>query len=305
MRTLVTGASGFVGRWLTAELGANGHSVLSLPDPPVLDVADPTGLTRWLADKVDGLDAIVHLAGIAFAPEAQRDPGEAFRVNVGGTQSLFEALRALGATPVVLVAGSSEAYGDPDPKDLPLGEAAPLAARRPYGLSKLAQEAVALEAAARYGFRVVVTRAFNHTGPRQRPVFVVPALAQRVLAVKRGEADAIPAGNLDVRRDLSDVRDVVRAYRLLVEAAAGTRLSPPVVVNVGSGTATSIRGVVEALCRLAGVEAEVRVDPSLVRPHDPPEIRADISLLTKLTGWRPEIGLETTLADILADTDRA
>lgn len=301
MRVFVTGAIGFVGGWLQAELREAGHAVVPAPGPEELDITDRAGLVRWF-DAGQPPDAVVHLAGMAFPPDARAEPAEAFRVNVAGTAALFEALRALGLTPPVLVTGSSEVYGAPRPEDLPLSEVSPVAPRQPYAVSKLAQEAVAVEAGMRYGFPVVVTRSFNHTGPGQRPVFVVPALALRVLAVGRREADAVTAGNVDVRRDFSDVRDVVRAYRLLLERAAsvGTGMTPE-VVNVGSGVAVSIRELIERLCAIAGVDPTLRIDRALVRADDPREIRADVSRLQALVAWRREFSLHTTLADVLSD----
>ena len=154
----------------------------------------------------------------------------------------------------------------------------------------MAQEGVAAEAAARYGFSVVVTRSFNHTGPGQRPVFVVPAMAQRVMAMKRGQATSIPAGNVAVRRDLTDVRDVVAAYRLLVEAATrGTLADRFTVVNVASGEAVTVRSVIERLCALAGVTPVIKIDQSLIRANDPIEIRGDTTLIRQLVGWE-ELG---------------
>jgi GDP-4-dehydro-6-deoxy-D-mannose reductase len=228
-------------------------------------------------------------------------PAEAFRVNLGGTVALFEALREIGIRPPVVVSGSADVYGSPRSRDLPLREAAPMAPTGPYALSKVAQEGAAVEAAARHGFTVVVTRSFNHTGPGQRPVFVVPAMALRVSALKRGEAKAIPVGNVDVRRDLSDVRDVVVAYRLLAEwAAGGNADGQATIVNVASGQAVSIRSVIERLCSLAGVEPVLETDRSLVRDADPAEIRGDATLIERLVGWRPIIPLERTLSDVLA-----
>lgn len=301
MRVFVTGAGGFVGRWLEKELRGHGHEVVGAPGPDVLDIADRSGLVRWL-DHPDGRpDAVIHLAGMAFAPDAGHDPAEAFRVNVGGTVAIFEALREIGIRPPVLVSGSADAYGTPRLEDLPLREDAPLAPTGPYSLSKVAQEGAAAEASARYGFPVVVTRSFNHTGPGQRPVFVVPAMAQRVMAVKRGQAASIPAGNVDVRRDLTDVRDVVVAYRLLLEAAARGALDDRCsIVNVASGEAVAIRSVIECLCALAGVAPVIEINESLVRADDPVEIRGDSALIRQLVGWQPRIPLEQTLIDVLA-----
>ncbi|MGA3029977.1 MAG: GDP-mannose 4,6-dehydratase [Candidatus Limnocylindrales bacterium] len=301
MRVFVTGAIGFVGQWLEKELRGSGHEVVAAPGPDVLDIADKAGLVRWL-DQPSGVpDAVIHLAGMAFAPDAFVDPREAFRVNVGGTVALFEALREIGIRPPVLVTCSADAYGAPRPEDLPLREDAPLAPNNAYGLSKVAQEGAAAEASARYGFPVIVTRAFNHTGPGQRPVFVVPAMAQRVMAMKRGQATSIPAGNLDVGRDLTDVRDVVVAYRLLVQASAKGELGDRfTVVNVASGEVVTVRSLILRLCALAGVTPAIEIDPSLVRTDDPPEIRGDSALIRQLVGWEPCIPLERTLADVLA-----
>jgi GDP-4-dehydro-6-deoxy-D-mannose reductase len=301
MRVYVTGASGFVGGWMVPELRTAGHEVIPAPGPDELDITDRDGLMRWLS-SAGSPDGVVHLAGMAFAPDAAASPAEAFRVNVAGTVCLFESLRALRVRPCVVVSGSSDVYGNPRPADLPLTERAPLAPLLPYAVSKAAQEAVAVEAAVRHGFPVVVTRSFNHAGPGQQPVFVVAAMARRVLALHRETARSIPAGNVDVRRDLSDVRDVARAYRLLLEALAGDRVGQvPAIVNVASGKSVTIRWVIERLCDLAGVEPRIDLDPSLVRPNDPVELRGDASLLGGLTGWSPSIPLERTLADVLAD----
>lgn len=302
MRVFVTGANGFVGQWLEKELRCHGHEVVGAPGPDVLDIADRSGLVRWLDHPGGPPDALIHLAGMAFAPDAGHDPAEAFRVNVGGTVALFEALRELGIRPPVLVSGSADVYGTPRPEDLPLREDAPSAPNSPYALSKVAQEGAAAEASARYGFPVVATRSFNHTGPGQRPVFVVPAMAQRVMAVKTGQATSIPAGNIDVRRDLTDVRDVVVAYRLLIESAAAGKLADLfTVVNVASGAAVTVRDIIERLCALAGVALVIEIDGSLVRPNDPHEIRGDATLLRDLVGWQPRIPLQQTLTDVLAE----
>jgi GDP-4-dehydro-6-deoxy-D-mannose reductase len=191
-------------------------------------------------------------------------------------------------------------YGQP--RSLPIREDAPLLAERAYGRSKIAQEEAVFSGArgGAVGRRVVVVRAFNHVGPGQREEFAAPSFAKRVLAVKRGEATDIRVGNVDVRRDFTDVRDVVHAYRLLLEALVRgeIRYSPP-VVNVGSGRSVAIREVIEILCHLAGVSPTLRADPELIRPGEPPEIRADVSRVRGLVGWSPRLPLERSLADLL------
>jgi GDP-4-dehydro-6-deoxy-D-mannose reductase len=175
---------------------------------------------------------------------------------------------------------------------------------QPYGLSKLAQERAALEIGAANNIPLVVVRAFNHTGPGQRPEFVVPALAARIVSARESGKWTIRAGNVDVRRDISDVRDVVRAYRLLLEALGRSQLPPgPRIYNVASGRAVAIRELVHMLAVLAGIEVEINLDPALVRSDDPPEIRGDATLLKELTGWRPEIPLAQTISDLLTEAE--
>lgn len=298
MRVLVTGANGFVGRWLTSDLEQAGHEVV--PFAPDRDVRDAAALLAAVADARP--DAVAHLAAVAFAPDAAAAAETAFDVAVLGTINVIEAIHRQPEPPALLVSGSSEVYGTPEPNELPLTESASLRPSTPYALSKAAQEAVALAYAARHSLRAVVTRSFNHTGPGQRHEFVVPALARRVLEVARGRAAEVPVGNLDVRRDIADVRDVARAYRLLLEWAVEKGPGPgEAVVNVSSGRSVSIRQLVEELCRLAGVDPRLHIDPDLVRPNEAPEIRGDHSLLSQITGWQPAWTLDQTLASVWSE----
>jgi GDP-4-dehydro-6-deoxy-D-mannose reductase len=296
LRVLVTGAHGFVGRWLTAELAAAGHEVVAFGHTE-LDVTDRAAVERCLEKTRPS--AIAHLAAVSFAPDAREDPGKALATTVGGTVNLLDPAGRLQHAPAVLVAGSSEVYGAPVADDLPLGEDAPLRPSTPYAWTKISQEGIALALAARHHLPLVATRSFNHLGPGQRPVFVLPALAQRIVAYSAGQAADIPVGNIDVRRDFTDVRDVARAYRLLLEGLTDGRIRPGgLVVNVASGRSVAIRELLEHLWALAGVNAPLRVDPALVRPNDPAEIRGIATLLRELTGWEPLVPLETTLADV-------
>jgi GDP-4-dehydro-6-deoxy-D-mannose reductase len=223
-------------------------------------------------------------------------------ITVEGTARLLDALAASRARTGVLVAGSAEVYGNPTPADLPLRETSPIRGTSPYALSKIAQERISLAAASSSGSPVVVARSFNHTGPGQRQEFVAPALAERVLAVRDGRASAVVAGNLSVRRDIGDVRDVVRAYRLLLEGIVEQRIGRGgLVLNVATGRAVSIQSILAMLWELAGLsgEPEVAIDQNLLRPGEPLEIRGDATALRAATGWEPEVSLETTLRDLL------
>ena len=296
MRILVTGATGFVGRWLTEELRAAGHDPIGAPGIQELDVTDASAVSRFVREVAP--DAIAHLAGMAYARDAAADPEGAMDVNVGGTRAVIEASAGIGPIPI-LVSGSSEVYGSPDPADLPLGEDAPLRPTQPYGRSKLAQEQTAIEMGAAAGIPIVVTRSFNHTGPGQRPEFVAPALATRILRAKAAGDPEVVVGALDVRRDIGDVRDVVRAYRLLLEGLAASTVPAGTVVNVATGRAISIREVFERLREIAEAQVSPRIDPTLLRAGDPPLIVGDPAVLHRLTGWSPQIPIEDTLADLV------
>lgn len=296
MRVAITGSTGFVGRWLDEELRSAGHETIATE--PDFDIRRTDDVRGWLRTTTP--DAIAHLAAVSFGPDARARPEETFDINVGGTIGLLEVARALPSPPVVLIAGSSEVYGAPSLGDLPLDEKATLAPVGPYGVSKAAQEAVGLAWAQRNDLRLVATRSFNHIGPGQRPDFVVPALTSRLLAVRAGSADRVRVGNIHVRRDLTDVRDVVRAYRLLLEGQMEGRLGRPgSVYNVGSGASVEIGDVLSRLAGLVGVEPLIEVDPDLVRATDAPEIRADVSAIEAAVGWRPAIPLDRTLRDIV------
>jgi GDP-4-dehydro-6-deoxy-D-mannose reductase len=196
----------------------------------------------------------------------------------------------------VLVTSSAEVYGAvTEPALLPLDEDSPTAPLTPYAASKLAAEAVVAQAHLGHGQHVVTVRPFNHIGPGQTPNFAVPALAKRIVEADRRGAPTIPVGNLSARRDFTDVRDVVRAYRLLIEFG-----HPGEVYNVCSGRDVSIREIADGLLTLAGTTLEFETDPSLVRPVEVPVLRGDPGRLVDATGWKPEIPLDQTLADVLA-----
>jgi GDP-4-dehydro-6-deoxy-D-mannose reductase len=265
----------------------------------VLDVADVEGMRALVASAAP--EAITHLAGGSITSEADRDPEKALHTHVGGVVAVVEAARLLPTPPAILVVSSAAVYG-PSESGGPLAESSALAPRDSYGLLKLAGESVASAAAARSGMRLAVARPFGHVGPGQAPVSAVGAFARRVAAVRRRETDVVSVGNLDVVRDIGDVRDVVRAYRLIVEGLVSGDIGRPVgVFNVATGNGVSLRKVLDLLCRLAGVAPEIRVDADLVRADDPPRVIGDATKLTQALGWRPQRSLEETLRDVLAE----
>jgi GDP-4-dehydro-6-deoxy-D-mannose reductase len=222
------------------------------------------------------------------------------RVNVLGTAELLASARTLAITPTVLVVSSAEVYGTVSPEQLPLHEDAPTAPVTPYAASKLAAEAVALQAWRGYRQPVIVVRPFNHIGPGQSPNFAVPALAKRIVEARNAGAGSLRVGTLTTRRDFTDVRDVVVAYRLLLQHG-----QPGTVYNVCSGRDVAISEVADELLGLAQAELELVTDPELVRPVDVPVLRGDAGLLQAATGWSPSIPLATTLADVLTSWEEA
>lgn len=298
MRVLITGASGFVGRWLAAELLAAGDEVFGL-DRAGED--GPPGVTSLAADICDAEavaaavrqaapEALYHLAAISSGAAADRE--RVLQVNVGGTRALLAAAGRLGRPVRVFLAGTGYVYGNCDPL-APAAEESPLRPIGFYAQSKWMMERAAQE----YGppVEIVIARAFNHTGPGQRTEFVVPAFASQIAQAERAGSDAvIRVGDLSPLRDFMDVRDVVRAYRLIVEKG-----EPGGVYNVASGTAHSIEEVLDLLRAQARVPVRVLPDPARLRRS---EIRASVGSagkLERLTGWRPTIPLKQTLSDTL------
>ncbi len=291
MRALITGGKGFVGHWLVSHLEAHGDDVAVIDIET--DVADGAAVGRVMADVEP--EAVYHLAAMTHVGESWDDPSRVLKVNVLGTAEVLAAARSHAAEARVLVVSSAEIYGAVTPEQLPLSEDSPAAPASPYAASKLAAEVVALQAWRGYRQPVIVVRPFNHIGPGQSPNFFVPALAQRIVEAQRAGAASLRVGTLTTRRDFTDVRDVVAAYRLLVTGG-----SPGTVYNVCSGRAVAMAEVAQQLLVLAGAELVLETDPKLVRPVDVPVLRGDARRLRDATGWEPRISLSTTLADVLS-----
>ncbi|MDE3085541.1 MAG: GDP-mannose 4,6-dehydratase, partial [Acidobacteriota bacterium] len=282
MRSLVTGGKGFVGTWLTAHLAELGDEVVAIDHE--IDVTDAQAVRSAVLDA--GPEAIYHLAGRTHVGQSWTDPSAVFEVNAVGTLHVLEAARACEPMPRVLLVSSAEVYGMVEESALPVGEDAGLAPVTPYAASKVAAEYLGVQAHLAHGLPVIRVRPFNHVGPGQSTGFVVPSLAERIVEAKRHGVRSLPVGNMTARRDLTDVRDVVRAYRLLVERAPAGE-----VYNVCSGRAVSVESVAHRMLELAQVDLELVTDPALARPVDVPVMCGDPTKLESVTGWGPEVDL--------------
>ena len=291
MRAYLTGGTGFVGAWLLRHLADEGDTAVA-PGPEV----DVTELDLLAADMAAGApDVVYHLAALTHVGRSWSDPAETFRVNAVGTLNVLEAAARLEVPPVVVLVSSAEVYG-PAGDAGALDEEAELRPVTPYAASKVAAEFLGLQAFLGRGLRVVRARPFNHVGPGQGDSFVVSALARRMVEAELSHTAAVRVGNLAASRDFTDVRDVVRAYRLVcLRGVAGE------AYNICSGKAVSIAELAEQMARLLSYEVELVVDPELFRPVEVPVLLGDAGKLKAATGWRSEIELSRTLADVLED----
>ena len=313
MKLLVTGADGFVGRYVLTTLRAAGHEVVACHRTGVALPAWAGGDTiEWrplelgdsasVAGAVHGsFDGVLHLAALSSGGAARRDPGLAWEVNAAGTARVVEALAqgrtANSAGPLVIIVSTGEVYGSAG--RAPIAETAPACPVSPYAASKLGAEEAARETARRTGLRVVIARPFAHTGPGQLADFVAPAFARRLRAARDAGERTVLTGNLDPVRDFLDVRDVARAYVELL--AAGV---PGETYNIASGVGVSLRDLFDRLAALIGTGAEPVPDPALVRTADIPYLVGNAAKLAAATGWSPHFSLDQTLKDLThAETD--
>ena len=313
MRVLVTGVGGFVGAHLVEFLRA------AAPESQVFgivrrgggDALQKQGVTLLQADLEDGPstdaaveearpDRVIHLAGQSSVHRSWEDPGATLRANVHGLLNVLEALRRRSLTPRTLVVGSAEEYGAVQAERLPVVEKTALQPASPYAVSKVAQAYLARQYFLSHGIPVICTRTFHHTGPGRGEVFAESSFARQIAEIEAQRRPAVlSVGNLDAVRDFTDVRDVVRAYWLLLDKGRAGE-----TYNVCSGRGIAIGDVLQLLLDASGAKVEVRRDPERMRPSDIPAIIGSPRKLQVATGWSADIPLRRTLADLLAQWRR-
>lgn len=311
MNVLITGITGFAGSHLAEYIlaehpGARVHGIVrwrSRMDNIAhltgrielheADLKDMVSLKKAL--QIARPDKVFHLAAQSFVPTSWRLPAETFQINSVGQINLFEALLDLKLNPRIQIAGSSEEYGMVYADEVPMKETNPLRPLSPYAVSKVAQDLLGYQYFKSYGLRAIRTRGFNHTGPRRGDVFVTSNFAKQLAQIEKGRREPVlHVGNLDAKRDFTDVRDMVKAYWLATEKGEDGD-----VYNIGTGGTISMHQLLEMLLGLTKVKVEVKVDPDRLRPSDVQILQADPAKFRNQTGWEPAIPFEKTLRDLL------
>ena len=312
MKVLITGITGFAGSHLAEMLLAENvevvgtyrarsrmdtlsQSVISQIKLVECELKD-SGSVKSMLDNIRP-DGIFHLAAQSFVPTSWNAPADTLNNNIIGQLNILEAMKELKLTDTpIQIACSSEEYGMVYEDEVPIKETNPLRPLSPYAVSKVAQDLMGYQYSQSYGLRVIRTRAFNHTGPRRGEIFVTSNFAQQIVRIEKGCQDpVIRVGNLEAKRDFTDVRDTVRAYWLLLQKGeAGD------VYNIATNTTIAIKDLLDMLLGLTDADIKVEVDPARLRPSDVPVLLGDYSKLHGLTGWKPEIPFKQTLDDLLA-----
>lgn len=288
MRALITGAAGFVGKHLRTHLESCGDQVVSC-DTHDFDIRDFPAAKTFFAECRP--DVIYHLAGLAFVPECEDNFSSALEINVNGTENILRAARETCPEARVVLVSSGDLYGKVELDKLPCVETDIPNPINNYSLSKLFAESLAIRAEKIYGQRVVIIRPFNHIGPGQSPKFAVSSFAQQLAQIKKGTLEAkMKVGNLSARRDLTDVRDIVRGYRLAAEKSSG-------LYNLCTSQSVSIQSILEMLIKISGIEVTIEIDPNRLRPSETLETRGSFEKAKKELGWEPLISLEQSLKD--------
>ncbi|WGK62551.1 GDP-mannose 4,6-dehydratase [Halopseudomonas sp. SMJS2] len=296
-KLLVTGQSGFVGRHLLAHL-ANHRSEWQLVAAPSHDLLDTNSLDAWVSATRP--DAVIHLAGQTFVPEAFRNPARTLQINLRGTLNLLQALKRNDFQGTFLYVSSGDVYGQVTAEQLPIDETLLPKPRNPYAVSKLAAENLCLQwSFSEPDWRIVIARPFNHIGPGQAADFLVPDMARQLIRIRKGlQLPRLQVGDVDVSRDFLDVRDVVRAYFHLLEKGQSGE-----IYNVCSGVERDIRELIMQMASLAEVEITLEQHPDRLRRAEQRRVAGSGEKLRAQTNWQPIITTTTTLHDVLSDWD--
>lgn len=312
MRILITGVTGFAGSHLADYILSrhpdvevfgivrwrsrmeNIQHILDKVHLHEADLKDMVSLKKCLSEIKP--DRIFHLAAQSFVPTSWVCPSETFAINAMGEINLFEAVLSLNMNPRIHIAGSSEEYGMVNPDEVPMTERNPLRPLSPYAVSKVAQDLLAYQYFMSYGLDTVRTRGFNHTGPRRGEVFICSNFARQISEIEKGQkSPVIHVGNLEAKRDFTDVRDMVRAYWLALEKGESGE-----VYNIGSGKALTMQSILDMLLAQTRVPVKIEVDPKRLRPSDVPILLADSKKFRLISGWKPVVPFEQTLKDLLS-----
>jgi GDP-4-dehydro-6-deoxy-D-mannose reductase len=309
MKALITGISGFAGSHLTEFLIERGYEVFgTFFDKSTFsnlngfidniklfecDIRD-YNVQKQIIKKVQP-DEIYHLAAISFVPTSLKEPKLTFDTNLYGTLNLYQAVIDLEMKPMILFVGSADEYGIVNENDIPIGESHPLLPVNPYSISKASADFLSFFYFKNYSLNIIRVRPFNHIGPRQSPEFVCSDFAKQIAEIEKGLREPIiKVGNLEAKRDFTDVRDMVRAYWFAIQKG-----EPGKVYNICSERAIQIKGLLNHLLELSSRKVEIMKDPKKMRPSDNPILQGDSSKFRRRSGWKPEIPLDKTLKDIL------
>ncbi|MDH5445472.1 MAG: GDP-mannose 4,6-dehydratase [Gammaproteobacteria bacterium] len=292
MLSFISGAHGFVGSAMQSYIELHSDELQYYPQNEEIDVLDKDKLVSMFSSKLP--DAVIHLAAKSYVPESFENPEHTYRVNFIGTLHLLQALKEANFSGTFLYVGSSDVYGKADEKDLPFLETRPTAPRNPYSVSKVAAEALCYQWSQTENIRIIMVRPFNHIGPGQSPIFVVSDFAKQIASIKLGLSPPIlNVGNIDVYRDFTDVRDVVRAYALLLKSGLNGE-----AYNICSEKAVSIRDIINKLIGISGVDIQIQTDQARLRPAEQIKAYGSCKKLKDQTGWDQTISLDQSLQDI-------
>lgn len=308
-KALITGITGFAGSHLAELLLSEGYEVYGTTRPrSKTDNIDSTKkkLKLYDADLLDshslysilsdiGPDYVFHLAAQSFVQSSWASPANTMETNIVGSVHLFEAVRRAKIDPVIQIAGSSEEYGLVLPNETPVKETNPLRPLSPYAVSKVAMDYLGYQYNQSYGMKIVRTRGFNHTGPRRGEVFVTSNFAKQIAEIEKGKKEPVlEVGNLDAKRDWTDVRDMVQAYLLSVQKCEYGE-----VYNICSEKAVEVSDMLDLLLSFSKVKVRIVKDSSRMRPSDVPILLGDCSKFRKATGWKPKVPFKKTMEDLL------